>query len=198
MAGAFIGDTSVSAAVTWKPLVSQIQKQKGVNSLFNSSQIPGEILDSRWSATRCSRGPTARAALRQGADRRVVRGAGADGGDGPAGDKVLTAIAEGQQDTLASYKEQLSTTKMFYTPQERDRLRRLGGHEAEDGARAPVRLRARPAGDNTKSVDDVAIKYPDGTVQGEARSRASDLRPQLHAGLAARESCRRRCRRIRC
>src|SRR5689334_11131843 len=45
LAGAFIGDTSVSAAVTWKPLVGQIQKQKGVTSLFNSSQIPGEILD---------------------------------------------------------------------------------------------------------------------------------------------------------
>src|SRR6202023_4264394 len=35
---------------------------------------------------------------------------------GPAGDKVLSAIAEGSQDTLESYKEQLSTTKMFYTP----------------------------------------------------------------------------------
>ena len=31
--------------VTWKPMVSQFVKQKGVTSLFNSSQIPGEILD---------------------------------------------------------------------------------------------------------------------------------------------------------
>ena len=45
IATAFIGDTSASAVVTWKPMVSQIAKQKGVTSLFNSSQIPGEILD---------------------------------------------------------------------------------------------------------------------------------------------------------
>ena len=42
---AFISDSSVSAVVTWKPMVSQIAQQKGVTSLFNSSQIPGEILD---------------------------------------------------------------------------------------------------------------------------------------------------------
>ena len=45
IATAFISDTSASAVVTWKPMVSQILKQKGITSLFNSSQIPGEILD---------------------------------------------------------------------------------------------------------------------------------------------------------
>src|ERR1700674_3798427 len=42
---AFISDSSASAVVTWKPMLSQLLKQKGVTSLFNSSQIPGEILD---------------------------------------------------------------------------------------------------------------------------------------------------------
>src|SRR5689334_22284146 len=42
---AFISDSSVAAVVTWKPMVSQITQQKGISSLFNSSQIPGEILD---------------------------------------------------------------------------------------------------------------------------------------------------------
>src|SRR4051794_4659331 len=45
IASAFIADANSSAVVTWKPLVSQILKQKGITSLFNSSQIPGEILD---------------------------------------------------------------------------------------------------------------------------------------------------------
>ena len=45
IATAFISDTSAAAVVTWKPMVSQLLKQKGVTSLFNSSQIPGEILD---------------------------------------------------------------------------------------------------------------------------------------------------------
>src|SRR5467141_3775089 len=45
IAAAFIGDPNASAVVTWKPLVSQIQKQRGITALFNSAQIPGEILD---------------------------------------------------------------------------------------------------------------------------------------------------------
>src|SRR5262249_10454197 len=45
LVAAFTSDAGSSAAVTWKPLVSQLAKQKGITSLFNSSQIPGEILD---------------------------------------------------------------------------------------------------------------------------------------------------------
>src|SRR6476620_10782653 len=39
---AFLSDSSVAAVVTWKPMLSQIAQQKGIQSLFNSSQIPGE------------------------------------------------------------------------------------------------------------------------------------------------------------
>src|SRR5216684_5728457 len=42
---AFLSDSSVSAVVTWKPMLSQLARQKAVTSLFSSSQIPGEILD---------------------------------------------------------------------------------------------------------------------------------------------------------
>src|SRR5271169_4859470 len=45
IAGAFLSDTSQEAVVTWKPLVSQILKGKGIAKIFDSSKIPGEILD---------------------------------------------------------------------------------------------------------------------------------------------------------
>src|SRR5579871_2881907 len=45
IASAFLTNSSASAVVTWKPMVSQIVKQKGIASIFNSSQIPGEIQD---------------------------------------------------------------------------------------------------------------------------------------------------------
>src|SRR6185369_3294153 len=45
IASAFISDSGATAAVTWKPMVSQILKQKGLVSLFDSSKVPGEILD---------------------------------------------------------------------------------------------------------------------------------------------------------
>src|SRR5271156_958689 len=45
IAGAFLSDTSQDVVVTWKPLVSQILKGKGITKIFDSSKIPGEILD---------------------------------------------------------------------------------------------------------------------------------------------------------
>src|SRR5277367_1455910 len=46
LVGAFLGNQGNQVAVTWKPLVSQILAQGGnVKPLFDSSKIPGEILD---------------------------------------------------------------------------------------------------------------------------------------------------------
>ncbi len=45
IAGAFLSDATQDVVVTWKPLVSQILKGKGIVSIFDSSKIPGEILD---------------------------------------------------------------------------------------------------------------------------------------------------------
>jgi NitT/TauT family transport system substrate-binding protein len=165
IATAFLSDSSTSAVVTWKPMVSQILKQRGITSLFNSSEIPGEILDLTVVRTDVLNRP-------DGLGRKFAQAlAGAwyemlAQMTGPGADKVLAAVAEGSQDTLASYREQLSTTKMFYTPR-----------SAADFALSPD-LKQKMAlvrqfcfehgllGVDTKSVDDVAIRYPDGSVQG--------------------------------
>jgi NitT/TauT family transport system substrate-binding protein len=169
IATAFLGDTSANAVVTWKPMVSQIVKQKGIASLFNSSQIPGEILDLTVVRTDVLARP-------DGAGQKFAKalsGAWYEmlammSAKGPAGDKVLAAIAEGSQDTLESYKEQLSTTKMFYTPQS----------AADFGASPDLKQKMALVrqfcfdhgllGANTKSVDEVAIRYSDGAVQGKS------------------------------
>jgi NitT/TauT family transport system substrate-binding protein len=169
IAAGFIGDTSAAAVVTWKPLVSQIAKQKGVASLFNSSQIPGEILDLMVVRTdvltRADGAGQRFAKALTGAWYEVLSQMSQKG---PAGDKVLAAIAEGSQDTLDSYKEQLSTTKMFYTAKS----------AVDFGASADLKQKMalvrqfcfdhQLLGANTKSVDDVAVRYPDASVQGKA------------------------------
>ena len=168
LANAFMSDASASAAVTWKPLVSQIMKQKGMTSLFNSSQIPGEILDLTVVRSEVLNRPDGSGAK----FAKALTGAWYEmlalmNQQGPAGDKVLAAIAEGSADTLASYKEQLSTTKMYFTPQ-----------SAVDAAKSPNLKKTMELvrqfcfthgllGSNTKSVDDVAIQFPDGKVQGK-------------------------------
>jgi NitT/TauT family transport system substrate-binding protein len=166
IATAFLSDSSTSAVVTWKPMASQILKQRGITSLFNSSEIPGEIMDLTVVRTDVLNRP-------DGFGRKFAQALAGAWYEmlalmtGPSADKVLAAVAEGSQDTLASYREQLSTTKMFYTPQ-----------SAADFALSPD-LKQKMAlvrqfcfdhgllGDDTKSVDDVAIRYPDGSVQGK-------------------------------
>jgi NitT/TauT family transport system substrate-binding protein len=167
LAGAFIGDASVSAAVTWKPIVSQIQKQHGVTSLFNSSQIPGEILDltvvrSDVLARPDGSGQKFARALTGAWFEMLAQMSAPDA----AGDKVLAAIAEGQQDTLAAYKEQLATTRMFYTPQSAAVFATSPDLKQKMALVRQFVFDHGLLGTNTKSLDDVAIRYPDGSVHG--------------------------------
>ena len=168
IAAAFINDNSSSAVVTWKPMVSQLVKQKGTVSLFNSSQIPGEILDLTVVRTDILSRP-------DGSGQRFAKAlAGAwyetmslmSGG--PSADKVLAAIAEGSADTLASYKEQLSTTKMFYSPRAAADFGAASEFKMKMALVRQFCLEHGLLGTQTKAVDDVAIQYPDGQVQGKA------------------------------
>jgi NitT/TauT family transport system substrate-binding protein len=168
IATAFLSDTSASAVVTWKPMVSQIQNQKGITSLFNSSQIPGEILDLTVVRTEVLNRP-------DGAGQRFAKaltGAWYElmtqmSGAGPATDKVLAAIAEGSEDTLESYKQQLSTTKMFYTPQSALQFANSGDLKQKMALVRQFCFDHGLLGSNNKSADDVAIGFPDDSVQGK-------------------------------
>jgi NitT/TauT family transport system substrate-binding protein len=164
IATAFIGDTSASAVVTWKPMVSQLAKQKGVTALFDSSKIPGEILDLTVVRTEVLNRP-------DGAGQKFAKalaGAWYEMLSQMSNDKVLAAIAEGSQDTLASYKEQLSTTKMFYTPAEAASFATSAQMKEKMALVRQFCFDHGLLGAKIKSVDEVAIKYPDGSVQGKA------------------------------
>jgi len=165
---AFISDSSVSAVVTWKPMLSQLAQQKGVASLFNSSQIPGEILDLTVVRTDVLDRP-------DGSGQKFAKAlAGAwyemmslMSSQGAASDKVLSSIAEGSGDTLSSYKEQLSTTKMFYQPQSATQFGKSPDLKQKMALVRQFCFDHGLLGKSIGSVDDVAIRYPDGTVQGK-------------------------------
>src|SRR5579863_669200 len=168
IASAFLTDASKPVVVTWKPLVSQIARAKDVKVIFNSSQIPGEILDLMVVRTDVLNRPDGSgqkfAKAIAGAWYEVMSQMTAKGA---AADKVLTSIAEASQDSLTSYKEQLATTHMFYTPQ----------YSAEMAASADLKKTMDLVrqfcfthgllGDKIKSPDDVAIQFPDGTALGK-------------------------------
>jgi NitT/TauT family transport system substrate-binding protein len=166
---AFLSDSSVSAVVTWKPMLSQLAQQKSVTSLFNSSQIPGEILDLTVVRTEVLDRP-------DGSGQKFAKAlAGAwyemmsqMAATGAAADKVLTSIAEGSGDSLASYKEQLTTTKMFYQPQSATQFGKSSELKQKMQLVRQFCFDHALLGRDIGSVDDVAIRYPDGSVQGKS------------------------------
>lgn len=185
IASAFLTDRTKPVVVTWKPLVSQIAQAKDVKVVFDSSQIPGEILDLLVVRTEVLQRP-------DGSGQKFAKAiAGAwyevmslMSAPGPAAGKALAGIAEASQDSLASCQEQLRTTHMFYTPQ--SALQMVSSPELK---KTMDRVRQfcfshGLLGEKTKSVDDVAVQFPDGSVLGKAdriRFRFSATYMQLAA-----------------
>jgi NitT/TauT family transport system substrate-binding protein len=169
IAGAFLSDATQDVVVTWKPLVSQILKGKGIVSIFDSSKIPGEILDLLVIRTEVLNRP-------DGSGQRFAKAVvgawyellGQMSKAGPDGDKVLAGIAEASQDTLASYKEQLSTTHMFYAPQSAADMTVSAQLKKTMELVRQFCASHGLLGEKTSSADDVAIRFPDGSVEGKA------------------------------
>ncbi len=69
MVGAF-QTADVTAMVTWNPMVSEIAALPGATKVFDSAQIPGEIIDMMVAN---SGGAEGQPQLRQGTRRHLVR-----------------------------------------------------------------------------------------------------------------------------
>ena len=169
IAYAFLADSTKPAVVTWKPLVSQIMKAKDVKMVFNSSQIPGEIMDLLVVRTEVLNRP-------DGSGQKFAKAISGAWYElmtnmqqtGPAGDKVLAAIAEASKDTLTSYKEQLSTTHMYYTPLAAVQMTASPEIKKTMDLVRQFCFSHNLLGEKTKSADDIGIQFADGTVLGNS------------------------------
>ena len=167
--GAFLGDKNNQIAVTWKPLVSEILAQdSGVKELFDSSRVPGEILDLLVVRSEVLNRPDG-SGIRFA---KAVAGAWYETmaqitGTGPAATSALSGSAAASGDSLASYKEQLRTTYLFATPQSATQFATNASLKQKMELVRQFCFRHTLLGQDIRSVDDVAILYPDGSVQGK-------------------------------
>jgi NitT/TauT family transport system substrate-binding protein len=103
----------VTAVVTWNPLLSEIDAMPDSYKVFDSSQIPGEIIDLLVVNTdTLAANPKLGKAL-VGAwyeTMALMRG------DDAAGRAARTAMGQASGTDLAGYESQLASTKMFYEP----------------------------------------------------------------------------------
>ncbi|KCV81039.1 ABC transporter substrate-binding protein [Actibacterium atlanticum] len=161
MIAAFATD-DVEAVVTWNPLVSSILEDPSATKLFDSSDIPGEIIDLMVVNTETLADNPAFGKAMVGAWYEVM-------GLMAAGDEaVLTEMAEASGTDLAGYKAQLASTEMFYDP--------AAAVAFTKGADLPTTMvnvaeflfDKGILGEGAPSADFVGVEYPDGATSGDA------------------------------
>jgi len=103
----------VTSVATWNPLLSEISQQPSSTLVFNSEQIPGEIIDLLVINTdTLSAHPELGKAL-TGAWYEIMATMSSDSEQGVA---ARSYMAEASGTDLAGYEAQLAATRMFYTP----------------------------------------------------------------------------------
>ncbi|MGH1358583.1 MAG: putative urea ABC transporter substrate-binding protein [Burkholderiaceae bacterium] len=112
MVAAYTSD-DVTAVTTWNPLLSEIVAMPDSTKVFDSSKIPGEIIDLMVVNTETlTANPNFGKAL-VGAWYEIMDLMSADSKQGIG---ALTAMAKASGTDLAGYKAQLDSTEMFYQP----------------------------------------------------------------------------------
>lgn len=153
----------VEAVVTWNPLVSEITgANPDANVLFDSSKIPGEILDLMVVNTETLADNPAFGKAVAGAWYEVM-------GLMAAGDEdALTAMAEASGTDLAGYKAQLAATEMFFDPAAAVAQASSSDLPTTMTTVAEFLFDKGILGEGAPSADFVGIEYPGDVTTGDA------------------------------
>ncbi|MFJ3482172.1 putative urea ABC transporter substrate-binding protein [Pseudomonas sp. NPDC090202] len=107
--------TQVKAVTTWNPMLSEIKAKPGVTEVFDSSKIPGEIMDMMVVNTQTLKDNPALGKALTGAWFEVVALMNAKNAEAK---NALEHMAKASGTDLAGFQSQLDTTKLFATPKE--------------------------------------------------------------------------------
>jgi len=110
---AVYGTDGVTAVTTWNPLVSEILSMPNSHKVFDSSQIPGEIIDLLVINTETLKENPKLGKALTGAWYEIMA---LMSGTGEEAEAARTFMAQASGTDLAGYDAQLAATKMFYTP----------------------------------------------------------------------------------
>jgi len=151
----------VEAVVTWNPLVSSILEDPNATKVFDSSDIPGEIIDLMVVNTEVLEANPDFGKALVGAWYEVM-------GLMAAGDEeVLTAMAEASGTDLAGYKAQLASTEMFYDPADAVAFTQSAALPQTMVSVAEFLFEKGILGEGAPSADFVGVAYPDGSLTGD-------------------------------
>lgn len=165
---AFTSSPDVTATVTWNPQLSEVAKTQGATMVFDSSKVPGEIMDLMVVNSATMKDNPAFAKALVGAWYEIMGLMTKP--DTAEGKAALEAMAKASGTDLAGYKQQLVTTKMFYTPADA-----VGFATGSDLVKTMDLVRTFSfdhglLGEGARSRDAVGIAFPGGTILGDAKN----------------------------
>ena len=176
------GTTDVTAVVTWNPLVSEILAMPGAGKVFDSSQIPGEIIDLMVVNTETLKDNPDFGKALVGAWYEVLALMMSDTAEGKAAKEEM-AKASGTD--LAGFDAQLATTAMFYDPGQGGRVHRRPEAAEDHGPCPQLPVQPRHPRHNAASVDVVGMSFPGGKTLGDANNVKLRFDPAFMAHAAA-------------
>ncbi len=158
---------SVTSAVTWKPLLSELVAQPKTTLVFDSSKTPGEILDLMVvnSAVLKANPKLGKALVGAWYETMTVM-AGKDAKAAAA----LQAMAKASGTDLAGFKEQLATTYLYATP-----AAAVAATTSPDLVKKMDLVRKFSfdhglLGEGARTVDAVGIEFPGGVTLGDKKN----------------------------
>ena len=162
MVAAFTTD-DVTSVVTWNPLLSEILAMPDVTNVFDSSMIPGEIIDMLVVNTETLAADPRLGKALAGAwyeTMAVMSDAGA------AGDEAKTLMATASGTDLAGYNAQLAATRMFFEPQSAVEFLRSDDVVTTMKNVAAFSFKHGLLGEGAPNSEFIGIAYPGGKVVG--------------------------------
>jgi NitT/TauT family transport system substrate-binding protein len=162
---AAFGAPQTTALVTWNPQLSEVKKQPGAHEVFDSSQIPGEILDTLIVDTATLKANPNLGKALTGIWYETLSIMSRDDAQGAAARAAMAKLSGADQ---AGFESQLKTTRLYVNPKEAAAF-------AADPALVAATDRVRQFsfahglfGQAAHSVDDIGIAFPGGKVLGSA------------------------------
>jgi NitT/TauT family transport system substrate-binding protein len=177
----FTSTPDVEHVVTWNPLLAAVEAVPGAMKLFDSAQIPGEILDLLVvNTSELSENPAFGKALVGAWYETMAIMSGNDA----AAVEARSAMAKASGTDLAGYDAQLRTTRMFYEPAEAVTFTTSPELVATMDS---VRKFSDAHGLLQGGLDAVGIEFPGGRTLGDAgniKLRFSEVYMKLAADKA--------------
>jgi NitT/TauT family transport system substrate-binding protein len=150
----------VTAVVTWKPIVSTILEDKDAKKVFDSSQIPGEIIDLMVANTDVLKDNPSFG--------KALAGIWYDTMKALAADKAAKeSMAKASGTDVPGFDEQLATTKLFSEPKDALAFTSSADLKTTTEKVSTFLFDKALLGKDAKSAGAIGVEFPDKSIFGE-------------------------------